>query len=149
MNVSEREKKIFLNLTELLESHVRSGRKLPPPTHRLQISRERRETHRNRTMAIPESVTLAFYVAAWYIGNTFYNIVSLPYPFCQNFLIPPHVLTPRHTQYNKKALNQIHAHWTVAFAQLVVSVSCLPGSAPKLSSDHLDFFGGSFHVMLF
>lgn len=67
-------------------------------------------------MAIPESVTLAFYVTAWYVGNTFYNI------------------------YNKKALNQIHAHWSVAFAQLVVGVIwCLPIWAtgirrfPKLS----------------
>jgi|Transcript_1529 solute carrier family 35 protein E1 len=49
-------------------------------------------------MAIPESVTLLFYVAVWYVCNTFYNI------------------------YNKKALNQIHAHWTVAFTQLVVGV---------------------------
>eukprot|EP00281_Chroomonas_sp_CCMP1168_P029946 CAMPEP_0206241596 /NCGR_PEP_ID=MMETSP0047_2-20121206/16579_1 /ASSEMBLY_ACC=CAM_ASM_000192 /TAXON_ID=195065 /ORGANISM="Chroomonas mesostigmatica_cf, Strain CCMP1168" /LENGTH=333 /DNA_ID=CAMNT_0053666501 /DNA_START=20 /DNA_END=1021 /DNA_ORIENTATION=+ len=54
-------------------------------------------------MALPQSVTLLFYVIAWYVGNTFYNI------------------------YNKKALNQIHAHWTVAFAQLVVGVIwCLP-----------------------
>ncbi len=26
-------------------------------------------------MAIPENVTLFFYVVAWYVGNTFYNIV--------------------------------------------------------------------------
>jgi hypothetical protein len=28
-------------------------------------------------MALPQSVELAFYVTAWYVGNTFYNIVSL------------------------------------------------------------------------
>lgn len=37
-------------------------------------------------------------VAAWYAGNTLYNI------------------------YNKKATNMIHAHWFVAAAQLVVGV---------------------------
>ena len=40
---------------------------------------------------------LVLLVAGWYIGNTLYNI------------------------YNKKACNNIHAHWSVAFAQLVVS----------------------------
>ncbi|KAJ1473402.1 triose or hexose phosphate/phosphate translocator [Baffinella frigidus] len=49
-------------------------------------------------MAIPEKVSLFLLVVAWYLGNTGYNI------------------------YNKKALNLIHAHWTVAFAQLVVGV---------------------------
>ena len=47
-------------------------------------------------MAIPEKVSLFLLVVAWYLGNTGYNI------------------------YNKKALNLIHAHWTVAFAQLIV-----------------------------
>ena len=47
-------------------------------------------------MAVPEKLTLFLLVVAWYVGNTGYNI------------------------YNKKALNLIHAHWTVAFAQLVV-----------------------------
>jgi hypothetical protein len=51
---------------------------------------------RDLTMAIPEKVSLFLLVVAWYLGNTGYNI------------------------YNKKALNLIHAHWTVAFAQLVV-----------------------------
>ena len=37
-------------------------------------------------------------VAAWYAGNTLYNI------------------------YNKKATNMIHAHWFVAAAQLVVGI---------------------------
>jgi solute carrier family 35 protein E1 len=37
-------------------------------------------------------------VFAWYAGNTFYNI------------------------YNKRATNMIHAHWTVACAQLVVGI---------------------------
>jgi solute carrier family 35 protein E1 len=52
----------------------------------------------------------------WYVGNTLYNI------------------------YNKKACSNIHAHWSVAFAQLVVGVVwsvCLwlPGirKAPKIS----------------
>jgi solute carrier family 35 protein E1 len=49
-------------------------------------------------MAVPEKLTLFLLVVAWYVGNTGYNI------------------------YNKKALNLIHAHWTVAFAQLVVGV---------------------------
>lgn len=40
----------------------------------------------------------AFLVAAWYAGNTLYNI------------------------YNKKATNMIHAHWFVACAQLVVGM---------------------------
>lgn len=43
-----------------------------------------------------ETLTMVMYVIAWYAGNTYYNI------------------------YNKKALNLLHAHWTVAFAQLVV-----------------------------
>ena len=37
-------------------------------------------------------------MAAWYAGNTFYNV------------------------YNKKATNMIHAHWFVAAAQLVVGI---------------------------
>lgn len=37
-------------------------------------------------------------VAAWYAGNTLYNV------------------------YNKKATNMIHAHWFVACAQLVVGM---------------------------
>ena len=40
---------------------------------------------------------LAAYMAVWYLGNIYYNI------------------------YNKKACANIHAHWSVAFAQLVVS----------------------------
>jgi solute carrier family 35 protein E1 len=48
--------------------------------------------------AIPEWLSLTLYVVAWYVGNTYYNI------------------------YNKKALNLIHAHWTIAFVQLVVGV---------------------------
>ena len=41
---------------------------------------------------------LALLILGWYVGNTLYNI------------------------YNKKACNSIHAHWSVAFAQLVVGV---------------------------
>lgn len=41
---------------------------------------------------------LAMLVFAWYAGNTFYNI------------------------YNKRTTNMIHAHWTVACAQLVVGI---------------------------
>ena len=52
--------------------------------------------HSSARMAIPEKVSLFLLVVAWYLGNTGYNI------------------------YNKKALNLIHAHWTVAFAQLIV-----------------------------
>ncbi|KAK1746527.1 triose-phosphate transporter family protein [Skeletonema marinoi] len=46
----------------------------------------------------PSSLKLVGLVAAWYAGNTLYNI------------------------YNKKATNMIHAHWFVAAAQLVVGV---------------------------
>jgi len=63
---------------------------------------------------------LLLLITGWYVGNTLYNI------------------------YNKKACAQIHAHWTVAFAQLVVGAVwtlCLwiPGirATPKLSSDEL------------
>mmetsp|Transcript_35568 Transcript_35568/g.71245 ORF Transcript_35568/g.71245 Transcript_35568/m.71245 type:complete len:342 (-) Transcript_35568:95-1120(-) len=50
-----------------------------------------------------ETLKLLAYVVAWYVGNTYYNI------------------------YNKKALNLLHAHWTVAFAQLVVGIVwCIP-----------------------
>jgi len=59
---------------------------------------------------------LLFLIVGWYVGNTLYNI------------------------YNKKACSNIHAHWSVAFAQLVVGVVwsvCLwlPGirKAPKIS----------------
>jgi len=59
---------------------------------------------------------LLLLIVGWYIGNVFYNI------------------------YNKKACNAIHAHWSVAFAQLVVGVVWsvllwLPGirKAPKIS----------------
>ena len=45
------------------------------------------------------SSTQALYVAAWYGGNTMYNI------------------------YNKKALNNLHAHWFVSCAQLGVGVA--------------------------
>eukprot|EP00286_Rhodomonas_abbreviata_P019789 CAMPEP_0181310646 /NCGR_PEP_ID=MMETSP1101-20121128/12700_1 /TAXON_ID=46948 /ORGANISM="Rhodomonas abbreviata, Strain Caron Lab Isolate" /LENGTH=338 /DNA_ID=CAMNT_0023417295 /DNA_START=52 /DNA_END=1068 /DNA_ORIENTATION=- len=62
------------------------------------------------------TLTLLLYVVAWYVGNTYYNI------------------------YNKKALNLIHAHWSVAFAQLVVGIIvCIPmwitgiRKAPNLS----------------
>jgi solute carrier family 35 protein E1 len=44
------------------------------------------------------TVKLLLLIVGWYVGNTFYNI------------------------YNKKACSNIHAHWTVAFAQLVVGV---------------------------
>ena len=60
---------------------------------------------------------LLLLIVGWYIGNTLYNI------------------------YNKKACNAIHAHWSVAFAQLVVGVVWsvllwLPGirKAPKISA---------------
>jgi len=60
---------------------------------------------------------LMLLIAGWYAGNTYYNI------------------------YNKKACSLIHAHWTVAFAQLVVGfvwTFCLwiPGirKTPILSS---------------
>lgn len=46
----------------------------------------------------PSTVKLALLVAAWYGGNTMYNV------------------------YNKKATNTIHAHWFVACAQLVVGI---------------------------
>lgn len=46
----------------------------------------------------PSNLKLLGLVAAWYAGNTFYNI------------------------YNKKATNMIHAHWFVACAQLVVGI---------------------------
>jgi len=42
--------------------------------------------------------TLVLLVAAWYAGNTFYNI------------------------YNKKASKMLHAHWFIACAQLVVGI---------------------------
>jgi solute carrier family 35 protein E1 len=46
----------------------------------------------------PTNLKLVALVAAWYAGNTMYNI------------------------YNKKATNMIHAHWFVACAQLVVGI---------------------------
>lgn len=46
----------------------------------------------------PSNLKLALLVAAWYGGNTMYNI------------------------YNKKASKMLHAHWTVACAQLVVGI---------------------------
>jgi len=59
-------------------------------------------------------------ITGWYVGNTYYNI------------------------YNKKACAAIHAHWTVAFAQLVVGAvwtlcMWLPGlrPTPKLSNDDI------------
>jgi len=61
-------------------------------------------------------IKLLLLIVGWYIGNAAYNV------------------------YNKKACNNIHAHWSVAFAQLVVGVvwsMCLwlPGirKAPKIS----------------
>jgi len=44
------------------------------------------------------TLRLVFLVAAWYGGNTFYNI------------------------YNKKASKMLHAHWTIACLQLVVGI---------------------------
>jgi len=44
------------------------------------------------------TLNLVFLVAAWYAGNTLYNI------------------------YNKKASKMLHAHWTIAGAQLVVGM---------------------------
>ena len=62
------------------------------------------------------TLTLLLLIVGWYVGNTLYNI------------------------YNKKACNSIHAHWSVAFAQLVVGVVWsvllwIPGirKAPKIS----------------
>jgi len=46
----------------------------------------------------PSTLKLVFLVAAWYGGNTMYNI------------------------YNKKASQMIHAHWTIACAQLLVGI---------------------------
>ncbi|KAL7468803.1 hypothetical protein ACHAXS_009034 [Conticribra weissflogii] len=46
----------------------------------------------------PSNLKLVGLVAAWYAGNTLYNV------------------------YNKKATNMIHAHWFVACAQLVVGI---------------------------
>jgi len=46
----------------------------------------------------PSTLKLVGLVAAWYAGNTLYNV------------------------YNKKATNMIHAHWFVACAQLVVGM---------------------------
>lgn len=48
--------------------------------------------------APPSTMTLVLLVAAWYAGNTLYNI------------------------YNKTATNMIHAHWFVATAQLAVGI---------------------------
>jgi len=46
----------------------------------------------------PSTLKLVALVAAWYAGNTLYNV------------------------YNKKSTNMIHAHWFVAAAQLVVGI---------------------------
>lgn len=46
----------------------------------------------------PSSLKLALLVLAWYAGNTLYNV------------------------YNKKASKMLHAHWTIACAQLVVGM---------------------------
>lgn len=46
----------------------------------------------------PSTMKLVFLVAAWYGGNTMYNI------------------------YNKKASKMLHAHWTIACLQLVVGI---------------------------
>merc|ERR1712127_983272 len=55
---------------------------------------------RKQTMAEQKASTvkLLLLIIGWDVGNTLYNI------------------------YNKKACSNIHAHWTVAFAQLVVGV---------------------------
>jgi solute carrier family 35 protein E1 len=67
------------------------------------LARLRYTLYTRSTLVFPYSHLFTFLlqallVVAWYAGNTFYNI------------------------YNKKAANQIHAHWFLAAAQLVVGI---------------------------